>query len=138
MVVEGEVTGEISQGLLVFAAVRQGDGLKEAKWLAEKIVALRLFNDDEDKMNLSCADIGGQLLVVSQFTLYGDCRRGRRPSYSESAPPSVAEPLYHTFIEMLKNSGLVVKEGVFQAHMEVSLLNDGPVTVMVDSPVVGH
>lgn len=129
-----QVTGSIGAGLLVLVAVHESDTVKEAEWLADKIVDLRLFTDTEDKMNLSCREIGGELLVVSQFTLYGDCRRGRRPSYCHSASPDKAEPLYGLFVEQLKRSGLRVQEGIFQAHMEVSLVNDGPVTLIVESP----
>ena len=132
--VEGRVTGEIGRGLLILVAVHESDTEKDVNWLADKVVSLRLFSDDGDKMNLSCLDIGGELLVVSQFTLYGDCRRGRRPSYSHSAAPQLAEPLYQRFVERLQQSGLNVQQGVFQAHMNVSLVNDGPVTVLVDSP----
>lgn len=132
--VAGQVTGSIQKGILVFVAVHQDDGEKEAKWLADKVLGLRIFNDDDGKMNLSCLDIGGEVLVVSQFTLYGDCRRGRRPSYGHSAPPERAEPLYRRFVEYLQSSNLTVAEGVFQAHMEIRLLNDGPVTLIVDTP----
>lgn len=136
--VEGQVTGSIGKGLLILVAVHESDTIKEVKWLAEKVVDLRLFTDADDKMNLSCREVGGELLVVSQFTLYGDCRRGRRPSYCHSASPEKAEPLYDAFVEQLKQSGLRVQEGVFQAHMEVSLVNDGPVTLLVDSPQVSQ
>lgn len=129
-----QITGQIGHGLLVLIAVHEQDTEKDIQWMADKLLALRLFNDEEGKMNLSCQEIGGELLVVSQFTLYGDCRKGRRPSYSHSAPVQLAEPMYHKFVERLKTSGLKVQEGVFQAHMQVSLVNDGPVTVVVDSP----
>ena len=132
--VEGRVTGRIGRGLLVLVAVRQGDSDRDAAWLADKIVALRLFEDGEGRMNHSVAEVGGGLLAVSQFTLYGDCRRGRRPSYSEAAPPGVAQALYNRFVEHLAASGIPVQQGVFQAHMDVHLVNDGPVTVLVDSP----
>ncbi|MDO5295132.1 MAG: D-aminoacyl-tRNA deacylase [bacterium] len=129
-----QITGQIGHGLLVLIAVHEQDTEKDIQWMVDKLLALRLFNDEEGKMNLSCQEIGGDLLVVSQFTLYGDCRKGRRPSYSHSAPVQLAEPMYHKFVERLKTSGLKVQEGVFQAHMQVSLVNDGPVTVVVDSP----
>ena len=132
--VDGQVVSEIGPGLLVFVAIHESDTSREAQWLADKVVALRIFSDDGDKMNLSCADIRGQILVVSQFTLYGDCRRGRRPSYCHSASPAQAAPLYKEFVAALQQTGLVVREGVFQAHMEIRLLNDGPVTLLVDSP----
>lgn len=132
--VDGLITGQIGPGLLVLVAVRQGDTTREVAWLAEKILNLRLFGDSEGKMNLSVGDIGGEILAVSQFTLYGDCRRGRRPSYSEAAPPQVAQALYDDFVRKLRDSGLKIEQGVFQAHMDVHLVNDGPVTVLVDSP----
>lgn len=126
--------GSIGCGLLVLLAVHRLDTKADADWLVNKIVRLRLFPDGEQKMNLSVSDVGGQILAVSQFTLYGDCRRGCRPSYSHSAPPDSARELYAYFVERMRTSGLVVQEGEFQAHMQVSLLNDGPVTVIVDSP----
>lgn len=132
--VDNRITGEIGRGLLILIAVHEQDTEKDIKWMVDKLLNLRLFTDEEGKMNLSCLDIGGELLIVSQFTLYGDCRKGRRPSYSHSAPVQLAEPMYHRFVEQMKSSGLKVQEGVFQAHMQVSLVNDGPVTVLVDSP----
>lgn len=131
---EGRMSGQIGKGLLVLVAVHKDDTLKSAQWLVNKILGLRLFCDEEDKMNLSVEEVGGNILVVSQFTLYGDCRRGRRPSYSDSAPPAEAEKLYNEFVKLLKESGIGVQEGVFQTHMDVHLVNDGPVTVIVDSP----
>ena len=128
------MSGQIGKGLLVLVAVHKDDTLKSAQWLVNKILGLRLFCDEEDKMNLSVEEVGGNILVVSQFTLYGDCRRGRRPSYSDSAPPAEAEKLYNEFVKLLKESGIGVQEGVFQTHMDVHLVNDGPVTVIVDSP----
>ena len=136
--VEGQVSGQIGRGLLVLVAVRQGDTSRDAAWLAEKILKLRLFGDAEGKMNLSVDEVGGEVLAVSQFTLYGDCRRGRRPSYSEAAPPETAQALYEEFVRNLVASGTHVQQGVFQAHMEVQLVNDGPVTVLVDSPGPGR
>lgn len=133
--VDEKVVGGIGQGLLVLVAVRDGDTERDARWLANKVISLRLFTDADDKMNLSVAEVGGSILAISQFTLYGDCRRGRRPSYSNSAPPEVASGLYRQFVTDLRGSGLEVQEGVFQAHMHVSLVNDGPVTVIVDSPL---
>ncbi len=132
--VDGRIAGQIGPGLLVLVAVRQGDAPREVAWLAEKILNLRLFGDSEGKMNLSVGERGGEILAVSQFTLYGDCRRGRRPSYSEAAPPQVAQALYDDFVRKLQDSGLKIEQGVFQAHMDVHLVNDGPVTVLVDSP----
>ncbi len=132
--VEGRVTGRIGPGLVVLVAVRQGDTAREVAWLAEKILNLRLFGDADGRMNLSVRDLGQEILAVSQFTLYGDCRRGRRPSYSEAAQPEVAVALYDDFVRKLQASGLGIQQGVFQAHMDVHLVNDGPVTVLVDSP----
>ncbi len=132
--VDNQIIGQIGRGLLVLVAVHCDDTEAQADWLASKIARLRIFSDPEGKMNLSVADIGGQILVVSQFTLYGDCRKGSRPSYSHSAPPAEAARLYNYFVEKMKGSGLVVQEGHFQAHMQVSLVNDGPVTVIIDTP----
>ncbi len=132
--VDGRVTGRIGPGLVVLVAVRQGDTAREVRWLADKVVNLRLFSDPDGKMNLSARDLHREILVVSQFTLYGDCRRGRRPSYSEAASPEVAVALYEDFVRKLEASGLRIQQGVFQAHMDVHLVNDGPVTVLVDSP----
>ena len=132
--VDNEVVGQIGRGLLVLVAVHCDYTELEADWLASKIARLRIFSDEDGKMNLSVTDIGGQILVVSQFTLYGDCRKGLRPSYSHSAPPAEASRLYAYFVEQIKRSGLTVQEGQFQAHMQVSLINDGPVTVIIDTP----
>lgn len=132
--VEGRITGQIGRGLLVLLGVGHGDGEAEADWLADKVVNLRLFADDQDKMNRSVLDVGGGILAVSQFTLFGDCRRGRRPSYSEAAPPEKAQDLYAKFVRRLEAHPLVVQQGVFQAHMEVHLVNDGPVTLLLETP----
>lgn len=132
--VDGKIIGSIGPGLLVLAAVHKSDSESAAEWLAQKIVALRLFKDDEGRMNLSVQDIGGEILIVSQFTLYADCRRGRRPSYGESADPEKAKALYDYFVKCVRSSGIKVEEGQFRAHMKVRLLNDGPVTVIVDTP----
>lgn len=131
--VAGEEIGAIGPGLLVLLGVRTGDTVADAGYLAEKIAGLRVFADREGKMNLSVKDIVGEVLVVSQFTLYGDCRKGRRPSFTEAAPPEVAEELYECFIAELKKQGLKVSSGRFQAHMQVELINDGPVTLLLDS-----
>lgn len=128
-----EVTGKINSGLLILLGVKSGDSEKEADYLAEKIANLRIFNDEEDKMNLSVKDIDGEVLVVSQFTLFGDCRKGRRPSYNDAAPPDLAERLYKYFVNYLKKQGLLVETGRFQAMMNVNLVNDGPVTILLDS-----
>lgn len=130
---DGAVVGSIGKGLVVLLGVARGDGEREAAWLADKIVGLRIFEDEAGKMNLSVQEVGGAALVVSQFTLLGDCRRGRRPSFTEAAPPEDAERLYQVFVNRMRESGLRVETGVFQAHMCVDLVNDGPVTLVVDA-----
>ena len=134
--VDGEVAGSIGRGLLVLLGVGQGDTEKQAQWLAEKIGGLRIFEDDAGKMNLSVQDIGGSVLVVSQFTLFGDCRKGRRPSFTEAAPPDLAERLYQEFVDYLRAQNIPVATGVFQAKMDVHLVNDGPVTIWLDTEQV--
>jgi D-aminoacyl-tRNA deacylase len=131
--VEGAVKGEIGRGLLVLLAVGRGDGPADADSLADKIAHLRVFDDPAGQMNLSALDVGGAVLVVSQFTLYGDTRRGRRPSYVAAAPPEVAQALYRRFVDRVAVTGLRTAEGVFRAMMEVELVNDGPVTLLLDS-----
>jgi len=131
--IDGEVAGSIGRGLLVLLGVGQGDSEKQAHWLADKIAGLRIFEDDAGKMNLSVEEVGGSALVVSQFTLYGDCRKGRRPSFTGAAPPQEADRLYQVFVERLKERGIPVATGVFQAMMQVHLVNEGPVTVLVES-----
>lgn len=131
--VGGEETGAIKKGVLIFLGVTREDTEKDATYLAEKIVNLRIFPDHDDKMNLSLLDTGGEALIVSQFTLYGDCRKGRRPSYSKAAEPEKAEQLYNFFITQIEGFGVRVGTGIFQAMMEVRLLNDGPVTLLLDS-----
>lgn len=130
--IAGEVAGAIGPGFVVLLGVRAGDTAEEAVWLANKVAGLRLFEDAEGKMNLSLADVGGSLLVVSQFTLYGDASRGRRPSFSHAARPEVAEPLVALFIASLREAGFTVATGVFGAAMEVVIHNDGPVTLLVE------
>lgn len=132
--VDGEVTGRIGRGLVVLLGVGRDDGEAEARWLLEKIAGLRIFADREGKMNLGLEDVGGGLLVVSQFTLYGDTRKGRRPSFIDAAPPERAVELYDRFVAMARERGLVVGTGVFQAMMDVELVNDGPVTLIVETP----
>jgi len=132
--VDGAITGEIGAGLLVLLGACRGDTTAEADFLAEKIVNLRIFSDDAGKMNRSLLDTGGALLAVSQFTLYGDCRKGRRPSFDQAAPPEEARALYEYFVGVLRRLCPRVETGVFQAHMQVSLVNDGPVTLIVESP----
>jgi D-tyrosyl-tRNA(Tyr) deacylase len=132
--INNEVVSEISQGLLILVGVGNGDTTADADYLAEKIAELRIFEDDGGKMNLSVKDIKGGLLAVSQFTLYGDCRRGRRPSFTDSARPELAKPLYEYFVKKLTETAAEeVKTGVFAADMAVSLVNDGPVTLLLDS-----
>ena len=133
--VDGEVIGEIGNGLLVFIGVTHGDTEEDAAYLAKKIAHLRIFRDENDKMNLSLLDIGGGALVVSQFTLYGDCRKGRRPGFSDAAEPELADRLYEKFVELLRLQGVrQVETGRFAADMLVKLENDGPVTLMLESP----
>ncbi len=131
--VDCQVTGSIGKGLLVLLGVHADDTEKDGKWMAEKIINLRLFDDDKGLMNLSLQDVHGELLIVSQFTLYGDCRKGRRPSWSTAAPPEQAERLYLNFIRQCRSLGIKPETGVFQAMMDVSLTNDGPVTLLLDS-----
>jgi D-tyrosyl-tRNA(Tyr) deacylase len=131
--VEKELVGSIGLGLLILLGVAQTDTQLDANYLIEKILNLRIFPDEQNKMNLSLIDLKGELLVVSQFTLYGDCRRGRRPSYSDAALPKEAEELYNYFIDKAKQSGIKVETGKFQAMMDVELVNDGPVTILLDS-----
>ena len=131
--VEEEVVGRIGGGLLVLLGIAHDDTARDAAYLAEKIAQLRIFDDGEGKMNLSLAETGGGLLVVSQFTLYGDVRRGRRPSWFEAAPPEVAEPLYLSFIAEARRQVMEVATGSFRRMMQVELVNDGPVTILLDS-----
>jgi D-tyrosyl-tRNA(Tyr) deacylase len=131
--VDGEIVGRIGKGLLVLLGVSNDDSEKDANYLVEKTLNLRIFEDSDDKMNLSLLDIQGEILVVSQFTLYGDARRGRRPSFIEAAPPEKANQLYEYFVSEIRKKLLQVETGKFQAMMEVSLVNDGPVTILLDS-----
>ena len=132
--VGGEVVGEIGRGVLVLLGVARDDNASDVRYLAEKLAGLRLFDDSAGKMNLALADVGGAMLVVSQFTLLGDCRQGRRPSYTEAAAPEVAEPLYEQFVAAIRARGIPVATGRFRTHMEINLTNDGPVTLFVESP----
>jgi D-tyrosyl-tRNA(Tyr) deacylase len=131
--VEGKVAGKIGLGLLILVGVSRTDSPKAASYLAEKIANLRIFSDEAGKMNLSLLDVRGSALVVSQFTLYGDTRGGRRPSYIQAAPPDEANPLYEEFVRAMRALGVPVETGVFQEHMSVELANDGPVTILLDS-----
>ncbi|MEC7555852.1 MAG: D-aminoacyl-tRNA deacylase [Planctomycetota bacterium] len=131
--VSGEVVGEIGVGLLVLLGVEQGDTQEDVVWMANKVAGLRVFEDDDGKMNLDVGEVGGAVLAVSQFTLLGDCRKGRRPSFVAAARPEEANGLYRGFVTEVAGQGLEVQEGRFQQHMDVELVNDGPVTLQVDS-----
>jgi D-tyrosyl-tRNA(Tyr) deacylase len=131
--VDGEAIGRIGRGLVVLLGVGQQDGVAEVNWLAEKVIGLRIFADDAGKLNRSLAEVGGAMLVVSQFTLYGDCQRGRRPSFTSAASPELAERLYEAFVTVVKRAGIEVATGRFREHMLVSLVNDGPVTLWIDT-----
>jgi len=131
--VAGEITGRIDLGMLVLLGVAPDDSESDAQYLAKKIAGLRIFEDSQEKMNLSLADVHGAMLIVSQFTLLGDCRRGRRPDFTAAAPPEHAEKLYQVFVEAVAAQGIPVGTGRFRQHMEVSLVNDGPVTLFVES-----
>ncbi|MEE9504432.1 MAG: D-aminoacyl-tRNA deacylase [Thermodesulfobacteriota bacterium] len=133
VVVEGKTVGEIGHGLLVFLGVEQADEIEDAGYLVSKIINLRIFKDNEQKFNLSLVDVKGEMLVVSQFTLLGDCRKGRRPSFSDAAPPEKAQKLYEDFMKLVAKNNITVASGEFQAMMDVSLVNDGPVTMLLDS-----
>ncbi|MFV8826846.1 D-aminoacyl-tRNA deacylase [Alkalihalobacterium sp. APHAB7] len=131
--VNEEVVGKIDSGLMLLVGITHEDTIDDVKYLTDKIVNLRIFEDEEDKLNLSLLDVGGQILSISQFTLYGDCRKGRRPNFMGAAKPDVAEPLYETFNEQLRQKGVQVETGVFGAMMDVQLINHGPVTLIIDS-----
>jgi D-tyrosyl-tRNA(Tyr) deacylase len=131
--VDNRVTGSIEKGLLILLGVGKGDSESDISFLTSKIPELRIFEDDSGKFNLSLREIGGEMLVVSQFTLYADCRRGRRPSFTEAEEPAAAKDLYERFISRLREQGITIKTGEFQAKMEVHLINDGPVTLLLDS-----
>ncbi len=130
--VDDRVVGQIGSGWLILLGVRKGDNLETAKWLAEKCIHLRGFADEKGKMNRSVVDVQGQLLIVSQFTLYGDCQHGRRPGFDDAAPPDQAKELYISFCEHARSLGVPVEQGIFQADMQVTLVNDGPVTFLVE------
>ncbi|KDR96094.1 D-tyrosyl-tRNA(Tyr) deacylase [Peptoclostridium litorale DSM 5388] len=131
--VDNEVVGKIDKGLMVLLGVTHDDTQADVKYLVEKISNLRIFEDEQEKMNLSLLDIGGELLAISQFTLYGDCRKGRRPNFTEAAKPDMANELYEKFVSQAKDAGIKVQTGSFGAHMVVDIVNDGPVTIIIDS-----
>lgn len=131
--VDETVIGSTKQGLLVLVGVTDTDTTEDVQYICDKVSHLRIFEDEQDKMNLSVLDVGGEVCVVSQFTLYGDARKGRRPNFMKAAPPEMAERLYLELIEAFKGIGLIVSTGQFQAHMQVALVNDGPVTILLDS-----
>lgn len=131
--VDGQIVGQIGRGLMVLLGVEQGDTDSDAQQLADKSIQLRIFDDADGKMNLALADVNGAMLVVSQFTLLGDCRKGRRPSFIQAAPPETAERLYESFIAAVGAQGIPVATGKFRATMQVELINDGPVTLLLDS-----
>ncbi len=132
--VGGAVSGEIGKGLLVYLGVARGDGRAEADYMVRKVRGLRIFEDEEGRMNLDVGEAGGSVLVVSQFTLLADCRKGRRPAFTQAEDPEKARALYESFVEALRESGLTVETGRFGAHMEVKSVNDGPVTMIIESP----
>jgi D-tyrosyl-tRNA(Tyr) deacylase len=132
--VDGRTSGEIGRGLLVLLGVARQDDARAADWMAEKLVGLRIFEDEAGKFDRSVNDVGGEVLIGSQFTRYADTRKGRRPSFAAAADPALAEPLYRRVIERVRALGIATEHGVFGAHMEVELVNDGPVTVIVESP----
>jgi D-tyrosyl-tRNA(Tyr) deacylase len=133
VLVEGEVTGKIGEGLCVLVGVGQGDTADDARWLADKIVDLRIFEDEQGKMNRSLVDVRGGVLAISQFTLFGDARKGNRPGFVDAARPENAQPLYAQFCELVRGRGVQVEEGVFRATMQVRIVNEGPVTLLLDS-----
>ncbi len=132
--VDGKIVGKINRGFNILLGVGEGDSINEVKWMAEKIAHLRIFEDENAKMNLSLQDVKGSALVISQFTLYGDCEKGRRPSFTKAAHPKTAKQLYEDFIKELKNFDIPVETGIFQTDMKVEITNDGPVTMIIETP----
>jgi len=135
--VDGEITGKIGEGILILLGVADGDTEDDIKYLGDKAIGLRIFRDENDKMNLSVKDIGGEVLVVSQFTLYGDCKKGKRPSFDKAGNPKFAEEMYEKFLAYIKENMGKVEHGIFGADMKVELLNNGPVTLIIDSKPKG-
>lgn len=133
VVVDNAVVASIGKGYLVLLGVAREDGEQDVRYIAEKIASVRLFEDEQGKMNIGIVEAGGEVLLVSQFTLFGDCRKGRRPSFTEAAPPETANQLYLQVAELLREAGIPVQTGIFGAHMDVQLVNDGPVTILLDS-----
>ncbi|MEW4562391.1 D-aminoacyl-tRNA deacylase [Bremerella sp. JC770] len=131
--VDGQIVGQIEQGLVVLLGVAEGDTATDLKYLVEKTIHLRIFEDDEGKMNRSVIDVGGSILAISQFTLLGDCRKGRRPSFISAAKPEEANAMYESYVQQIREQGVKVETGIFQADMKVHLINDGPVTLVLDS-----
>lgn len=131
--VDGKVVGSIQKGMVILLGVKTEDTEADAHWLADKCVHLRIFENNEGEFHYSLMDVKGEILVVSQFTLYGDCRKGRRPSFTEAADPEIAESLYNCFVDLLRQCKLKVETGVFAAHMQVEIMNDGPVTLIIDT-----
>jgi len=136
--IDGEVVGEIGAGLLVLLGVAHADTAEQARWLADKIAGLRIFSDEQGKMNRDVTEAGGGVLVVSQFTLYGDCKKGRRPSFIDAAGPDIAIPMYEAFVNAVRAQGIATATGRFGAMMQVELTNDGPVTLILESPPRGR
>ncbi|SRR6056297_512721 len=132
--VSGKQVGKINNGLCILLGVKEDDTEKDAVWLAEKLSVMRIFEDENEKLNLSVQDINGSMLVISQFTLYGDCRKGRRPSFIRAAGPENASWLYDLFVDQLRSRDIKVETGIFQTYMQVNICNDGPVTLIVDTP----
>lgn len=131
--VNGQVIGETRMGILALIGIGLDDGSEDIRWMADKLIGLRIFEDQEGKMNLSLPEVGGEMLLVSQFTLFGDCRKGKRPSFSHAAPPERAKEIFEELVANLRHQGIRVETGEFRAHMEVTLVNDGPVTILLDS-----
>lgn len=131
--VDGKIVADLERGILVYLGIGKNDTPADTSWLSEKAVSLRIFEDSAGKMNLSVRDVSGDVLVVSQFTLYADARKGRRPSYSDAAAPELAVKLYEDFIQAVRSTGIATHSGVFQAHMDISYTNDGPITILLDS-----